>query len=276
MTNSFRVITTTTAYFGNYTVCGIKRAKSATTTTITTHEVAGVTPTTQSTFVESVPPITPTPAPTCSFGVEDCNELWFDYASAEKEWEANSGAEIWTISLAKPPDRVTANGVTKTLTSREGYAPTLTIGTHTYPALTAMPSGNATEKDSIFYDLGMYWADRTNLRRATLSPGMSVTWSLEVHAPASPLCSPSFTAGAGGFPCEIRPADVQLLYLPVPTTVRRDICATAPTEGWVTSLPTDISQGEHLADVIYPLSMSGGRMRMCFKNNILFCILICR
>ena len=194
------------------------------------------------------------PQPTCSFGVDDCNSVWYEWVTAVSSWSSNSIANTWTISLANPPNSMVLNGVTKTLA--EGpmtTPPPLTINNTIFTAktyTTTWDSANSRIVDvhRTFYNFDFItrWIDDSSYSLVPVSVeyGGIVTWTETLLKPRKPLCDPNLTSGGGGSPCTIHADSISLLYFPVPTTVSRDMCATSPIEDPITSLPTEIASGE--------------------------------
>lgn len=230
-----------TLYLDTFDYCWFKMAR-------TTKETALATITKTYTFTNTytiftqVSSRTITESPRCSIHIDDCNELWFNYASARRNWNRNS-SDMWTIQLAEPPTSMVFNGVTKSFPGGAMSAPVITIGGETYYPVTFAPTGKIPQNHTVSYNMGLVFSS-TNLSPATLTPGMSTTWSKKVDEPQSPDCTPSLSTGARGHSCTIGAGDVRLLYFPQTSTSSRDLCATSLiTESWVTSLPTDIIVG---------------------------------
>ena len=268
-----------TSFYNIHNSCGIQVAKSTSIIRSSIQKTFDTTYTTDRTITE-ISSIQLKPSPVCQFGIHECNDVWLDYAASSASWSAAPLETIWNISLASPPSVLVLNGVTTTLTEGEITSPpVLTIGTQTYPPQSVWPRrddfGNywarifgfegdtdfgianldggleSKHSQSTFYGLDTFIGTDYGLTRVFLEPGNSFVWSKTRPRPRRPSCTPQIMTTAEQVKCRIEPWEVSLLYFPVPTTVTRDMCATAPVEGPVTDMPTVpyVGKSSHL---VYP------------------------
>jgi len=198
-----------------------------------------------------VPAFLPGPSPTCSFSDRDCNGLWEDHAVKESAWSADTEGIVRTISLAQPPSVIVINKITTTLIRGSvATAPVLTIGQGTFTPRLDSPQWfstgeNRSDISTMYTLMATHIGPRWNRTSVVLQAGgPAQTWTERKPSPAVPLCTPELSDGSGGAKCTIIAEEVKILYFPVPTTVSRDMCASAPAEGPITSLPTEIPLGK--------------------------------
>ena len=186
--------------------------------------------------------------PSCTINYMDCSALWTTYWSASSVYAAYSfEAANTVVSLGPGASYLVVNGITTTYPAPVTAMPTISIGTEevlpyygggwTWIIVTTPPPGG------IFLEDGY-----------TLTPGGIVTIEHDVSTTATPYtphCNTDAPTCTPGARCMIDGDRVRLFYFPPQTNVSRDMCATAPVGGGITSRPpTNLSKYTQLSFII--------------------------
>lgn len=172
--------------------------------------------------------------PSCTINYMDCSALWTTYWSASSVYTAYSfEAANTVVSLGLGASYLVVNGITTTYPAPVTAMPTISIGTEevlpydrggwTWIIVTTPPPGG------LFLEAGY-----------TLTPGGVVTIEHDVSTTATPYtphCNTDAPTCTPGARCMIDGDRVRLFYFPPQTNVSRDMCATAPVGGGITSRP---------------------------------------
>ena len=186
--------------------------------------------------------------PSCTVNYMDCSGLWTTYWSASSVYAAYSfEAANTVVSLGPGASYLVVNGITTTYPAPVTAMPTISIGTEevlpyygggwTWIIVTTPPPG------------GLFLEDGY-----TLTPGGVVTIEHSVSTTATPYtphCNTDAPTCTPGARCMIDGDRVQLFFFPPQTNVSRDMCATAPVGGGITSRPpTNLSKYTQLSFII--------------------------
>ncbi|OCL04309.1 hypothetical protein AOQ84DRAFT_120536 [Glonium stellatum] len=246
MTSTIRSVTVTiiSTYYSTafYTLCDghprvISSVPTATSTTL-------LLPSTTTILVEGLS-VASFLDPSCTINYMDCSGLWTTYWSASSAYAAYSfEAANTVVTLGPGASYLVVNGITTTYPAPVTAMPTISIGTEdvqpyygggwTWIIVTTPPPGG------LFVDDGY-----------TLTPGGVVTIQHDVSTTATPYkphCNTDAPTCTPGTRCIIDGDRVRLFYFPPQTNVSRDMCATAPVGGGITSRPpTNLSHHQTLS-----------------------------